>query len=61
MKAQHKNSQEVFDLSEIVYTKFFGMYGDLVMLISKKIYFIPFDRDNNDTFYDMTNDFEILT
>ena len=27
----------------------------------KKIYFIPFHRDNNDTFYDMTNDFEILT
>lgn len=61
MKVKHKNSQEVFDLSEIVYTKFFGTYGDLVMLISKKIYFIPFHRDNNDTLYDMTNDFEILT
>lgn len=39
MKVQHKNSQEIFDLTEPRYTKFNGMYGYLTMT-KEEIFFI---------------------
>ena len=59
MKAQHKNSQEVFDLDYVVYTKFFGMYGYLFITPLKEVVFIV--SVDNKSMYNMTDEFEILT
>lgn len=58
MIVQHKNSGEYFDLSSLCYTKLFGMYGFLAMLISQEIYFIG-HSDKLDCIYDVTEDFLI--
>lgn len=58
MIVEHKNSKEKFDLSDICYTKLFGMYGLLVMLISQKIYFIG-HSEGLDCNYEVTKDFLI--
>ena len=59
MKVQHKNSQEVFDLDYVVYTKFFGMYGYLFITPLKEVVFIV--SVDNKNMYNMTDEFEILT
>ena len=56
MKVQHKNSQEVFNLSEPKYCKFFGVYGILIMTIRKEIYFVV-GSDTNDL-HNITDEFE---
>jgi len=58
MKVRHKNSREEFDLNYVVYTKFFSMYGYLVMTPIKEIVFIT-NVENQDVYY-MTDEFEIL-
>lgn len=58
MKVRHCYSLEEFDLDCIVYTKFFGMYGYLVMTPLKEIVFIT--NVYNQEFHYMTNDFIIL-
>jgi len=57
MKVQHKNSLEIFDLSEPKYTKF-SEYGYLVNT-NEKVFFITFHYDElfSD---DVTDDFIIL-
>ena len=59
MKVKHKNSQEVFDLDYVVYTKFFGMYGYLFITPLKEVVFIV--SVDNKSMYNMTDEFEILS
>lgn len=58
MKVVHKNSREEFNLDYIVYTKFFGMYGYLVITPLKEVVFIV--SVNRQNMYNMTDEFEIL-
>jgi hypothetical protein len=60
MIVQHKNSREYFDLSTLCYTKLFGMYGLLVMLVNQEIYFIA-QSEGLDCNYEITEEFEIIT
>jgi hypothetical protein len=60
MKVIHKNSKEVFDLSDIRYTKFYGLYGYLVLTINKEIYFMVNSEDKID-FCVMTDEFEFCS
>jgi hypothetical protein len=57
MKVQHKNSLEVFELTEPIYTKYY-LYGYLVGMCGK-IFFITSVEDNLDCI-DITDDFIIL-
>lgn len=57
MKVTHKNSREEFDLDYMVYTKFFGMYGYLIITPLKEIAFIVSVEDKN--IYNMTDEFEV--
>ena len=58
MKVQHKNSLEIFDLSEPTYTKFNSVYGYLVMG-GEQVFFIYISND--DLFKDnVTEDYEII-
>ncbi len=59
MKVKHKNSQEVFDLDYVVYTKFFGIYGYLFITPLKEVVFIV--SVDNKSMYNMTDEFEILS
>ena len=58
MKVVHKNSREEFNLDYIVYTKFFGMYGYLVITPLKEVVFIV--SVNRQNMFNMTDEFEIL-
>ena len=57
MKVTHKNSREEFDLDYMVYTKFFGMYGYLIITPLKEIVFIVSVEDKN--LYNITDEFEV--
>jgi hypothetical protein len=57
MKVQHKNSLEVFELTEPIYTKHY-LYGYLVGMCGK-MFFITSVEDTLDCI-DITDDFIIL-
>jgi hypothetical protein len=58
MIVTHKNSREEYDLSDIVYDKFNGQYGYLVLTLTKEIYFFVGNEEGIES-YNMTSDFDL--